>query len=106
MTITIVTLTQNYNSGAWEALAGQSVGLPAATASAMITAGTATASSLVLPAGGYSGQGEGERTVDFLNRVPGGVPNPSAAIQGFEGFTTTLHGRAVPDQLVGDKLQG
>ncbi len=110
---TIVQLTQNYNSGAWLALAGQIVALPDATASALVTGGGATLANLgagagvpVYPGGGYQGQLAGESTADFLKRLEGGAPSPSPAIQGYEGFVTVVHGRAVPDLLVGDKLQG
>jgi hypothetical protein len=51
----------------------------------------------VYPAGGWAGQIASETTEQFLNRIPGGVPNPSAAIEGFTGATTIVDGRAVPN---------
>ena len=49
------------------------------------------------PAGGFQGQGEGETTAGFLSRIPGGVPSPSAAIEGVQGQVTIVAGRNVPD---------
>ena len=84
-------MTAPYNGGGWQALAGQIVSLPDATASALVTAGGATLYDMGLgagvpnmPAGGYQAQVASESTAVFLARLPGGTPNPGDPVRALE----------------------
>jgi hypothetical protein len=90
---TIVTLLAPYNGG----LTGQIMGLPDATATALVTAGGATLANLgagagvpVHPAGGYQGQIASEATSVFLARIPGGVPNPGDPVRAVENSPAVI----------------
>jgi hypothetical protein len=112
MTTSLVRLLQPFYSTGGLLNAGESVGLPAALASQLVTAGTAVliddgAGSGVPTSSPFRGQGAGELDSQF--EAAGGSSgnlNPSAAIQGVEGAVTIIAGRNVPNSLIGDKAQG
>ncbi len=97
---TIVTLSAPYNGG----LTGQIMGFADDdAATAFVEGGGGTLANLgagagvpVYPAGGWQGQIASELTSQFLSRIPGGVPNPSSAIQGVQGQVQIVCGRNVP----------
>ena len=93
---TTVTLTAPYQG----AVTGQLIGLANSAATALIDAdgGTLGPNDGVpsYPAGGYAGQAGSETTEQFLNRIPGGVPNPSSAVEGYQGQVVIVAGRNVP----------
>jgi hypothetical protein len=89
---------------------GDVVGLPDATATAMVAAGTAVEVDEGAGAGTpttspFRGQIASETDAQFVAAGgSSGDENPSAAIQGFQGDVTTIRGRAVPNSLIGDAL--
>jgi hypothetical protein len=83
--------------------AGEIAGIPDAIAAQMVNAGTAVlynagSGSGVSTSSPFRGQIASETDAQFIAAGgSSGNENPSAAIQGFEGETTIVRGRAVPN---------
>jgi hypothetical protein len=107
MSTIIVQMLQPYQSAAGWLNAGEIVGFPSAQATALITAGTAVEYDGGTPAASpFRGIGEGELPAQYQALGGAADTTPSAAVEGYLNETTVLDGRAVPNSLVGDKLQG
>ena len=106
---TLVQILKAYNSPAGLLNPGDVVGLPDATATAMVTAGKAALyNDGAVEAQSYTrGLGAGELPSSYTALgFTLGEQVPSPAVQGYLGETTEIFGRAVPNAFVGDKAQG
>lgn len=103
MSLTLVQLLQPLNSAGGLINAGEICGLPSALATQLVTAGTAQLYEGGTPTSSpFRGQIASETDAQF--EAAGGSSgnlNPSAAIQGYEGETTIVRGRAIPNSEAG-----
>jgi hypothetical protein len=109
MALTSIQVLQPYFSPQGLINAGETIGVSAAVATAMVAAGTAVLVNGGTPtASPQRGLGEGELASAYTEAgFTVGAQVESAAIQGYDGSVTITDGRAIPNRLVSplDRLQ-
>jgi hypothetical protein len=107
----IIQILTAWHSPAGLVNGGEIVGVDSATAATLIADGvaveyTTSAGAGVPVASAFRGIGAGELPSQYQALGGAADTTPSAAVEGYLNETTVLDGRAVPNSLVGDKLQG
>ena len=102
MSTTVVQFLKSANAANSFYTAGDVAGFSSSLAATLVSNGVCvefnagSGAGVVVPAGSEA-QEAWETTAAFTARNPDGTPNPSAAIHGYEGETTIVRGRAVPN---------